>query len=189
MSTLADLVNAPTELEFKGVKYLLKQPNANQEGEFQRWLEQKAYNAIITTKYPDSNMRGENERRHFQDIAAGIYEAGGEVYAKAVVQPAGMEKLISIICRDQGMTDRIAKEVVELKMREVAAIIVSKVNTDPKVLEAVAIRFGLPNDFFSSDFATRPSAPPETSKPSPECPPTNSTASTASTERTTEPPS
>jgi hypothetical protein len=190
MSTLADIVNAPTELEWKGAKYLLRQPDQLEEGMFQRWLEQRAFDAIERTKYQDREKQIIDRERHFQDVAAGVYESGGEVYAKAVVQPSGMAKMISIICRnaDPPMTEKAAKEIVDYKMREVAAVLISKVNSDPKVLEAVLSRLGLPKDFFSQNFATHHSEVPKTTTPLSGCPPTNSTDSTVSTETSTAPP-
>lgn len=188
MSTLADFVNAPTEIVFKGTTYHLRQPNQLEEGMFQRWLEQRALEAIERGVYAEEARRDRDRQLHFQDVATGVYEAGGAVYAKASMMPSGMAKMLSIICKDQLLTEAVAKELVKHRLKEICATLISKATSDPKVLEATLATLGLPSDYFSSNLQTPREGVPETPPPSSECPPTNSCASSTSSGTTTAPP-
>jgi hypothetical protein len=190
MSTLADFVNAPTEIEFNGTTYRLRQPDLNEEGEFQRWLENQALHKIemADKEILDDAKRDRARQSHFQDCAAGVYESGGEIYGKALISQTGMAKMLSIILRDEGVTPGIAKAMVKVKIREVLAVLISKVTSDPKVREAVLAKLGLPNDFFSRNSATPHSETPAASKPSEDSAPTNSCSASTSIDTKTAPP-
>ncbi len=167
--TLASLFNAPTELEFEGEKYLLRKPNQLEEGMYQRWLEQLAWDKINARTYQDEAEKLASLRMHDHDCAAGVFEYGGEVSVKRLMTPKGLAKLIAIICRDQGMTDEQAERWVELENRKIAAVLVSKATDDPKALAAALAILGLPKDFLSCSSSTNPSEPPPTSNPSAAC--------------------
>ncbi len=156
---------------------------------FQRYLEQKALESIERTRYEDPSMKERQFQLHHQDCALGTYESGGVVYAKAVLMPSGTAQLLSIICRDQGITPAIARELVGHNLRAVAAVLISKVHSDPKVLAAALATLGLPGDYFSTNSPTPHSEAPKTPKQSPECPEIKSDASSTLTDTPTEVPS
>jgi hypothetical protein len=189
MSTLADYVNAPTEIEFDKKIYHLRQPTLFEEGEFQRWLEHQALFKIETAdkEILDDAKRDKARQTHFQDCASGVYESGGELYGKALMSQAGMAKMLSIVLKDDGITLAIAKEMVKVKIREVLAVLISKVTSDPKAHEAVLAKLGLPKDFFLRNSPTSPSGTQAASKPSQDSVPTSSFSSSTSTDTTTAP--
>ena len=172
--TIADMLNTPTELSFEGKTYRLRHPNQDEQGEYVRWLEQLAYDGISRRTYQDEASLLKSLRVHDQDLAAGVYDWGGEVCVRRIMTTKGLAKLVAIICRDQRMTLEIAERLVEKESRKIAAILASKVTSDPNSLRAVLATLGLPADFFSSDSATRPSAAPETSNTSADSPTTSS---------------
>ncbi|AWM41765.1 hypothetical protein GobsT_71320 [Gemmata obscuriglobus] len=163
--TLADFVNAPTEFVLDGKTYRIGKPTNAHQGEYQVWLEQLAYDGIARRRYQDDAARERAERFHGQDVAAGVYEWGGEIVVKRLMTPLGLAKLLTIMCRDQGLTFELAERLVELEAKKIAALMVSRATNDPKVLEAVRVTLGLPSDFFSSSSPTRPSTTESTTSP------------------------
>lgn len=163
MPTLADMFNAPTEMEFDGVKYQLREPTLLEEGTFQRWLEQRAYDAIERRTYQDAVQQTEDRRLLNQDIATGVYEYGGPLCIQSLNTPAGAAALLGIVLRDQGITELLAKKMVELRLREVVAGLAAKAISDPKALAGILNGLGFPADYLSSKSAT----PHSTSDPKP----------------------
>lgn len=168
MATLADLLNAPTEIEHEGQTYTLRQPTLIECAQYQRWLEQEARaNAAAATELPE-----EDRRRLLVDIqkeiGAKAFAWGGEVCVKSLQTIPGVAKLFSIIC---GVPERLANEIVEKRLCEIAALMVGAMEEDPsgKKLRAVASKLGLPPNFFASSSSSSPTSPtdaPPTSRPS-----------------------
>lgn len=153
--TLADLLNAPAEIEFKGRVFRLRQPTQIEQAQFQRWLEDRAKAAVgRATDLPDDLQR-QAIRETVADIAAGTYEWGGEVCARALRTPVGIAKIVQLVLADQGVTFEMAQQMVEQQLREIAAVLVSKATHDPKALAAALNRLGLPSDFCSPKSSTR----------------------------------
>src|SRR5262245_28079885 len=127
-ASLADLLNAPTEIEFHGKKYQLRQPTLLECGSYQRWLEQEARaGAARATELSEEDRR--NLLRDVQaDIASQRYAYGGELCVKSLQTPTGIAKLTSIIT---GMSEQAAQQLVEQRLTEVAAIIVGAMEEDP----------------------------------------------------------
>lgn len=164
--TTRDLFNAPTAFTLDGQTYRVRQPGQLEQGEYQAWLEQVAFDAINRRTYQNDAEKLASLRMHDQDCAAGVYDWGGEVSVRRISTPKGLAKLLSIICRDQGLTEALAERLVQQEQKKIAALMVSRVTQDPKVLEATLQTLGLPRDFYSSSSATHPSAAPPTSSPS-----------------------
>jgi hypothetical protein len=164
--TLADMVNAPTEFELDGETFRVRKPDQLEQGEYQRWLEQLAFDAISRRTYQREDEKLACLRMHDQDCAAGTYEWGGEIAVKRLLTPKGFAKLLSIVCRDQGLTPKKAERLVELESHKLAAVMASKATQDPKVLAVVLASLGLPSDFYSRNSPTRHSEAQKTSPPS-----------------------
>lgn len=168
--TEADIFNASTPIEFKGKTYRVRKPNGNERGEYQRWLEKRAYDAIERREY----RKGKESQREVDRTnlsvreAAGVFEWGGEACIESLRSQEGGAKFLEIMLHDQGMTLEMAEEWTANKLAEVAAACVSRITNDPKVLGAALNRLGLPADFFTRDSAIPPSSfESTTSEPSP----------------------
>lgn len=171
MDSLANLFNSPTGIEFEGKTFRLRQPTLMECGEYQRQLESEARaGAARATELPD-----EDRRRLLRDVAADIaanrYRYGGEVCVESLRSPEGVARLMSIICREQGMTYDIALRLCDQKLRECVAIVAGELAADPKspAVAALLASLGLPPNFLKSaspDSSTCPSEAPPTSKPS-----------------------
>jgi hypothetical protein len=152
--TQADLLGAPTEFVYKGKTFQLRAANQLEQAKFQRWLEQRARDAVERADVSD-------ERRRAMDagvtdaIAAGEYEWGGELCIRAIRTPAGLAKLVSIVLADQAVTLPMAQEMVESKLKEIAAVMFAKVADDPKALAAALEKLGLPENYFTNNSRTR----------------------------------
>lgn len=155
MPTLAEYFNASTDLAFEGKRYPLRQPTQLEQGMFQRWLEQRAYDAIERRTYQDPSQQAEDRRLLNRDIAAGVYEYGGHVCAAALATPIGIAKQLSIVCRDDGLDFETAKRMVDLQIREIAAVFAREATDDPKALAATLSRLNLPSDYFSRNSRIR----------------------------------
>jgi len=153
--TLADLLNAPTEMEFEGVTYRLREPTLLEEGEFQRWLESRAREAAgRATDLPDEDRRN-LLRDVTADIASGRYAFGGEECLRALRTEVGWAKLVAIVLRDQGVSDQLAARMVNRRLREIVAVMRAEGESYPKALAEVLSRLGLPADFLSSSSNSR----------------------------------
>lgn len=161
--TLADMLNAPSEIEYGGRVYKLRKPTLLEEGAFQRWLEQRAYDAIERRTYQDPEQQDRDRRNLNNDVAAGVFEYGGEVSLTALRTPGGSAKIVQIVLADQGVDDATARGIVDAELKKVAAALIRKATDDPKALAATLSSLGLPSDYFSSNSAT----PPSTTTPHP----------------------
>ena len=184
--TLAELLNSPTAIPFEGVEYQLRQPTLMEEGEYQRWLEHRAYEAIERRTYRDPDQQERDRRNLNNDVAAGVFEWGGEVCVRAIQTPGGLARLLHIMLRDQGLTEAKAKALVDRKMREIAAVLVARSTSDPNSLRATLATLGLPEDFLSAASSCRPTT--ETPATSDDSATPNSSDSTPSSATPTAPP-
>lgn len=173
--TIADLFNSPTEFTLDGETFRVRQPSELEMGEFQRWVEQLAFDAINRRTYQSEAEKEAALSRHDDKCAAGTYEWGGRIATERTQTPKGLAKLLELVCRDQGLTPAKATKLVDLESRKIAFVLVSRLTQDPKVLEAAAMMLGLapPNETSSSNSATRHSEVPATSKPSDDSPTTS----------------
>lgn len=167
--TLADFFNAPGEFRLGDEVFRMREPNQLEQGEFQRWLEQLAFDNLMARKYQTDADREAALRVWQHDCAAGVYEYGGVVCLRRLTDPnlKGLAKLMEVVCREQGMTYDKASAIARNEQARLVALISKQATDDPKALAAVLTRLGLPSDFFSSSSATRPSAAPTPSPPSP----------------------
>lgn len=174
--TQADIFSVGAEFKGPdGTVYVIKKPNGYQQGEFQRWLEQRAHDAVERSiASEDSKAR----RHHLIDIDAGLgkYEWDGPLALEAMWTPVGIAKILTIICRDQGVNDSKAEEILAHSIKEVAVKMLMRAAKDPKALAPVLGALGLPMDWMESE----PSDSSSSSSPTPPSD-TDSTISEAST--------
>ena len=172
--TTADIFNVGSQIRAKdGTVYEIKAPTLYQQGEFQRWLELRAHDAIDRDTRP-SVTDEQRDRRHAivdRDAGMGKYEWDGPFALQALWTPAGMAQILLIVCRDQVATIEKAEELLRDHMKEVATAILVRAVSDPKAREKLALllgALGLPTDWmasaerelFSSNSSTRPSTEP-----------------------------
>ena len=160
--TIADMFNSPSELKFEGKTYHLRQPTLEEEGEYQRWLEQRAYDAIERRTYQDQAQQDRDRNALNRDVAAGLYEWGGVICCESLSTPVGVARMTAIVLRGQGVTPALAKRIVDLKVREVTAAVVSKVRSDPKSMAVILETLGLPPDYLSGISSSGSPTPPST---------------------------
>lgn len=166
--TLADMVNAPTEFELDGEKFYVREPGSDHQGEYQRWLEQVAFDGINRRTYQDDEEKFQCLRLHGQDCASGIYEWGGEICRKRLLTVKGYAKFLEIVCREQGMTLEKAERLIKQEDARLTTALVSRIQSDPKVREAVRVIVELLNSLSSSSSQTpRSDTPSTTSDASP----------------------
>lgn len=152
--TTADIFNVGADLRGPdGTVYRIKKPTLYQQGEFQRWLEQRAHDAVDrSTATEDQKAR----RHHLIDIDAGLgkYEWDGPIALEAMWSIAGLTKILTIVCRDQGVTDEQAEAVISHNLRESAARLLLGAARDPKLRADLALvlgSLGLPMDWMESE--------------------------------------
>lgn len=186
--TLADIFAVGSDLKgTDGKTYKLRKPTLYEQGEFQRWLEQRAHDAVDRGTESDEKK----DRRHdriYADSALGKYEWDGPFAMEAMWTPAGLAKIVAIVCRDQGVTDEEAEKLVAEQIKRVAAIILMQASEDPKAIAPVFEALGLSTDWLvfepseplSNNCSTHPSTEPSTSSPG--SPTSSSSSSTPSKE-------
>lgn len=123
MTSLADLLNSPTDITFRGVTYKLREPDLMERGRYQRWLEQEARaSAAAATELTEEDRR--NLLRDVNaDIAAKVYAWGGEVCVKSLRTPDGVAKLYGIVCEGQGLTYELALEMMDAHFVQIADVL------------------------------------------------------------------
>lgn len=154
MATLADLLSIATNLECDGKQYPMRPPNQLEQGKFQRWLEQRAYEGIERRTYAEDSAKYAAINALTQDIAAGVYEWGGDVASKAVLSSSGAAKLVELICNVPASE---AAKVIDTHIQRVVAIMTAASTDDPKALGEALKLLGLPADFLSPASEIRPS--------------------------------
>lgn len=171
MAGLADLLNAPSEFTYDGKTYQLRHPTVMECGRYQRWLEAEARaSAAAATDLPEEDRRN-LLRDTNADIAAQTFAWGGEACVKSLRSLSGQAKLVALILEDQGVTLAVARQMVETRLAEIAALILEAVGEDPQgnALRRLLTQVGRPPDWFattSSDCATPPTPTPPASSPS-----------------------
>ncbi|VTT98940.1 unnamed protein product [Gemmataceae bacterium] len=161
---VADLLNAPTEVTLGDKVYKLREPTLMEQATYARWLEQRAReSAARAVDLPDEDRR-QLLRDVAQDISAGVYDWAGPACVKALQTPTGLSKLLAVLLADQGVTDAIAREILDKWLSEVIAVVLRN-DYDPKDLAPLLMKLGLPPDFLSKFSATRPSEKTSTTSP------------------------
>ena len=120
MSNSADFVNVPFEaIEHKGKKYQLKELTIEERAKFARWLEQRAYESVGRgiAHLPDST-HGAFYSAVVRDIAAGVYEWGGEACMTALGTIHGSGKVLHIAFGEAN--DIPYEECVEIILKRIA---------------------------------------------------------------------
>ncbi len=154
MATFADLFSLAFTLTHAGKSYELRKPNQLEQGKYQRWLEDRAAAGVERRNYPNDAAREMAERVLQRDIAAGVYEWGGEVAAAAVLSPDGAAKLVEIVC---DVRPHIAREIIDTHIKQVLAVLAAASTDDPKALALALKTLGLSSDNLSSGSAIPPS--------------------------------
>lgn len=139
----------PTEMTYKGHVYKLSKPTVLQQAQFQRWLEQRARDAIGREVDLEPARIAQLDASLTDSIATGQYEWGGELCMRALRTPSGLAKLTEILLADQGVTYPMALEMVQQQFTETAARLLQEVNYDPGVMAATLELLGLPPNYFT----------------------------------------
>jgi hypothetical protein len=126
MPSLADILNSPRIVEFENTKWKLRQPTIGDEGRFQAWLEQEAFERIEQRRGPTKEQKLQDWERVRQSALAGNYEYGRPLAIKAMSQTKGIAAMLRIVCRKQGMTEPTSRSMAAQKFKEVASIFGSK---------------------------------------------------------------
>ncbi len=155
---LTTLFNVGEEIgPFDGKTYTLRQPIILEELEYSKYLRSRA------TKFAEETGKTQEHKDRLvlavgDRAAAGVYDWGGEVWAKSIQSADGLAKLLSIIMADQGVTEQSAKKLVTAAQARIVATLLARLpDADPKALaqvEADLIRLGLPSDFLSDNSRT-----------------------------------
>lgn len=99
MSLLADIVNAPTEITFRGITYPMRDLTALECAMHSRWLEKRAFDAVARqTQLPD-DVRDRMERGILIAAAAGTFEVGSAAYIESTQTIHGWASILSIALR------------------------------------------------------------------------------------------
>lgn len=167
---LASAFNVP--VEFKGpdgTVYKLRKPTIYEQGEYQRWLESRAHDAVDRS---NASEEQKVHRHHLIDVDAGLgkYEWDGLLALESMWQPAGVAKLLTILCRDQKVDDKKAEEILETSARIIAAHVLTKAQADPKARADLSLMLGamgLPMDWLESE-QSEPSSDSSSTPPSPD---------------------
>jgi len=170
-----------------GRVWTLRPPTLYEQGQFQRFLESRAHLAIDRSEASEDAK----DRRHAiidKDAALGKFEWDGAVALEAMFTPVGLAQITFLVCRDQGMTESQAEELLRHNIRQVASKILQLSPDEKKALAPVLRALGLPNEWFDADSndssSSNCSTPPSTeaSPNSPDAPITNCCSSTRSSE-------
>jgi hypothetical protein len=132
-----------------GKGYTLRPPTQVEQAEFQRWLEQRAHDGIERSR----GTQEAKDRRHtlIDDKAAlGYYEWDGPLGLQSRWTVAGLTKAVEIVCRPQGVDEKLAEEIARQHIRAVSAAILQEAARDPKALAPILGAMGLPMDWFES---------------------------------------
>ena len=162
---LADLLNAPTEIELDGVIWKLRQPTILEQATYQRNLERRAREAASRAVDIPEDERRQLLRDVTADIAAGLYEYGGPVCIRRLQTEEGIAELLHIILADQGCTREIARRLVEKQLSEIIAVLMGGGDHEKKDLAQLLAKLGLPPSFLSRLSPTHPSGKTSTTSP------------------------
>lgn len=131
--SLADVLNAPAEIEHNGRAYRVGELSLLGRARFERWLKDRAVNEALRV----SEDAPESARRLLlsevnQDIAAGVYDFGGSACVKAMAQRAGGVQALYLAMEqhDEMVTVEEAESLYDAKIAERLALI-EKACADP----------------------------------------------------------
>lgn len=145
--TIADLLSVDTELVIDGQTYKVHPPTLLEQGKFQRWLEQRARESVDRATYLDEAARDRGQNRVTTDVAAGLYEWGGEVALTALRSKDGVAKLIEIIL---GVPEPTARAFVDDHLKKIVAVLKVAADDDPKAVAQALKELGLPANFLGT---------------------------------------
>lgn len=182
--TIADIFNVGAEFKARdGTVYTLRKLTLYEQGEFQRFLEQRAHDAVERGNEPEEKK----DRRHdriYADSALGKYEWDGPYALEAVWTPTGLAKVLEICCRAQGVTQERAEEIVAESAKEVAAKMLRSAVADPKQFRLVLQALGLPTEWAEST-PNEPSSASSSTLPSTGASPSSAGSATTSSSSST----
>lgn len=145
--TLADLFNIPRagETEFEGKAYPIREPTLVEQGHFSRWLEHNAYASVARMRHLPEAERREHRKGVRDDAAAGEFEYGGYVSAKALGTLDGMAKMRSITLQADGYDEcdpAFCRRMILADVERAAADLIVAGADDPKVKAALDLILG-----------------------------------------------
>jgi hypothetical protein len=146
MATLADMFSVPTEIEFEGKKYTFREPTQLEQGKYQRWLEQRADEAIDRKTWLSDEQRAEEKRVLNWGIAAGTIERGGEICIESLRSKSGFIRFIELVCN---CPTPEAEALFNHRLENLLAVVRAKQASDPKAMRAALLTLGLPADWLN----------------------------------------
>lgn len=167
-----------------GKLYTQRKADQYMQGEFQRWLEQRAHDAVDRRRADQDSK----DREHViiaNEAALGKYEFNSPRGVEAQWLPAGMCKVLTITMRDQGVNDEIAEYLVDRFLREIVADFAVKKNLPAEQMPLLLLALSLGMDWTPSAESGSSSTP--FSAPLSPDPSTSSDASTTSNSTTSTP--
>jgi hypothetical protein len=127
-----------------------------EKGEYQRWLEKRAYDGILREKDMPPEVLERQLNALTKDKVRGVYAWGSEICCDTVVTEEGLAKFLSIILRDQGVDLALARRIAEKEFRRIVFTLFKAETSDPKVVEAAERLLGLTGSGSSSGSDTHP---------------------------------
>lgn len=156
-ATTADLLGiALTKIDFEGGTYEIREPDLEERGLYQRFLEDRARATLARDLDSSEEDRRRDRLAVNLEITAGTFEFDGEVATKWRRTWSGQAKLWEIMFKiDPDKAERMARakaeEVAELARKAV-------LDLDPKALgvlmDPLMRTLGLPRDFLSEWYST-----------------------------------
>lgn len=97
---IASLVNAPRELEIDGVKYKVKDLDVDRLFQLSQWLQDRAF-AAIARQPLDEPVKDRMRVLLAGQVAAGMYEPGGEIFLSGCLTPTGAAHALYLALLDE----------------------------------------------------------------------------------------
>lgn len=152
------LFNLPTEFEFEGKKYPIKELTFEQQARYSKWLRERARAAA--TVNPDSGVPVEVQQALYSafltDAAGGVYDYGGPACIKSMSSQSGMAYALYLMisAEDPSFDEMEAAALVAKEFERLSAVIAEKLN-DPKFMATMVNELNGPMPLPSSPLNTK----------------------------------
>jgi hypothetical protein len=133
MGMVSKVLGLGAELEFEGKKYVLAPWSYKIQGQFERYLEDEAYQVVLRLcRHLSPEEKKEQLAILARDIAAGTYSFGSEAVSKAMYSLKHFGKLLLLCLKpnhpeaDEELVHKILQDGLETVMAKMA-----EANVDP----------------------------------------------------------
>jgi hypothetical protein len=133
MGEISRALGQGSSLSFQGKNYTLAPWSYDLQGEFERYLEDKAWETCRRASQRLSKEEADELRAQtLRDITAGVYTFGGPVSAKALQSLPHLKRLLYLMLEKKHpeVTPQLVDEMVDQNLEQVIAA-VNEVNADP----------------------------------------------------------